>query len=70
MSIPVNWDPNPAFPGILIYGAPMFVMNVAKVRDYNVEVVGNTPPYDNLVTGTPYTLRVTVRNGTGSIITS
>ena len=70
MSIPVKWSPNPAFPGILNYGVPMFVMNVAKVSDNNVEVVGNTPPHENLSTLTPYTLRVTVRNGTGSIITS
>lgn len=30
MSIPVNW--NPTFPGILNYGAPMFVMNVVNTH--------------------------------------
>ncbi|MBU0685567.1 MAG: Ig-like domain-containing protein [Thermoplasmatota archaeon] len=63
-----NW--NPAFPTLLDTGAPMFVLNVAKVSDYNVEIVGDTPPYDNLVTGTPYTLRVTALNGTGSPVPS
>jgi hypothetical protein len=63
-----NW--NPAFPGLLETGAPMFKMNVAKVSDYSLEIVGDTPPYDNLVTGTSYTLRVTARNGTGFIIPS
>jgi hypothetical protein len=69
---PLNFDKNwnPAFPGLLETGAPMFKLNVAKVSHYNVEIVGDTPPYDNLVTGTSYTLRVTARNGTGSIIPS
>ncbi len=63
-----NW--NPAFPGLLETGAPMFKLNVAKVSDYSVEIVGDTPPYDDLTTGTPYTLRLTARNGTGSIVPS
>lgn len=61
-----NW--NPAFPTILETGAPMFKLNVAPVSDYSLEIVGDTPPYDNLVAGTDYTLRVTARNGTGSIV--
>jgi len=69
---PLNFDKNwnSAFPGLLETGAPMLKLNVAKVSDYNVEILGDTPPYDNLATGTPYTLRVTARNGTGSIIPS
>jgi hypothetical protein len=69
---PMNFDKNwnPSFPGLLETGAPMFMLNVAKVSNYNVEIVGDTPPYDNLVTETPYTLRVTAKNGTGATITS
>jgi hypothetical protein len=68
MNFTKNW--NPSFPGLLETGAPMFVMNVPKVSDYSLEIVGDTPPYDDLVTATPYTLRVTARNGTGSIVPS
>jgi hypothetical protein len=62
-----NW--NPSFPGLLETGAPMIKMNVAKVSDYSIAVVGHPTPND-LITGTPYTLSVTARNGTGSIIPS
>jgi len=33
-SFPVNW--NPTYPGILNYGAPMFVMNVVKTQTLNL----------------------------------
>jgi hypothetical protein len=32
MSIPKNWNPDPLYPGRLLYGAPMFVMNVVKTQ--------------------------------------
>ena len=62
-----NW--NPAFPNLLETGAPMFKLNVARVSDYGLEIVGDTPPYDNLIPGTPYTLRVTAKNITGNTVT-
>jgi len=69
---PLNFDKNwnPSFPGLLDTGSPMFVLNVAKVSKYTLSIVGDTPPYDDLLAGTPYTLRVTATNGTGSTITS
>ncbi len=68
LSFAPNW--NPSFSGLLETGSPMFTLNVAKVSDYSLEIVGDTPPYDDLVTETSYTLRVTARNGTGSIVPS
>jgi hypothetical protein len=62
-----NW--NPAFPNLLETGAPMFKLDVAKVGEYSLEIVGDTPPYDDLVPGTPYTLRVTAKNVTGITVT-
>jgi hypothetical protein len=62
-----NW--NPAFPNVLNTGAPMFMLDVAEVSDYSLEIVGDTPPYDDLVPGTPYTLLVTAKNITGDTVT-
>ncbi|OGS42871.1 MAG: hypothetical protein A3K67_05355 [Euryarchaeota archaeon RBG_16_62_10] len=66
VSFPLNR--NPAFPTILDTGAPMFVLDVAKVSSYQLAIVGESAPYD-LNAGQEYTLRVTAKNATGATVT-